>query len=314
LINSRGALGASSQTVNITLGGGTFVSAPNSSSSIILSDIYNLPVTANSGIEVSLGTSLVLGGLLDRSGTASALTLRKTGQGTLVLKGNNSFSGIWSVDQGTLQVEDGGNIGVLGASTARVTNNAQLSFKRGDDYDFKSVVSGTGVLSQDGVGALRLLGANTYTGLTLINAGKLIIGDSSTATSVSNPKAWIDPASSVSVGLQGVLELANVRSGNAATGDNLFPNYVTGAGDVRVRYFTGTVLSFGKTGSANNYTGATYVDSGTLKPLSYDAVSRSAGFHVASGAILDLTSLAATGGSFTQTNDKVLGGDGNARC
>ena len=310
LINSRDALGASSQTVNITLGGGTFVSAPNSSSSIILSDIYNLPVTANSGIEVSLGTSLVLGGLLDRSGTASALTLRKTGQGTLVLKGNNSFSGIWSVDQGTLQVEDGGNIGVLGASTARVTNNAQLSFKRGDDYDFKSVVSGTGVLSQDGVGALRLLGANTYTGLTLINAGKLIIGDSSTATSVSNPKAWIDPASSVSVGLQGVLELANVRSGNAATGDNLFPNYVTGAGDVRVRYFTGTVLSFGKTGSANNYTGATYVDSGTLKPLSYDAVSRSAGFHVASGAILDLTSLAATGGSFTQTNDKVLGGSG----
>ena len=166
------------------------------------------------------------------------------------------------------------------------------------------------MLSQDGVGALRLLGANTYTGLTLINAGKLIIGDSSTATSVSNPKAWIDPASSVSVGLQGVLELANVRSGNAATGDNLFPNYVTGAGDVRVRYFTGTVLSFGKTGSANNYTGATYVDSGTLKPLSYDAVSRSAGFHVASGAILDLTSLAATGGSFTQTNDKVLGGSG----
>ena len=313
IINRKDSLGASSQTVNVTLNGGTLVSAPTASTTITLGDVYNLPVTAtNSAIEVSLGTSLVVGGLLDRSGSATSSTvLRKTGQGTLVLKGNNSFGGIWSIDQGVLQVEDAGQIGVLGSASARITNNAQLSFSRSDDYDFKNVVSGTGVVAQIGGGTLRLLGLNTYTGNTLVNNGKLTIGNSSVATSVTNPKAAIDPSSTVSVAALATLELANVQSGTTA---DLFPNYITGFGDVHVRYYAGTVLSFGKAANANNYTGTTYVDSGTLKPVTFDAISRSAGFQVAAGATLDLTMLAASGATFTQSNDKYWGGAGTIKA
>ena len=313
IINSKDSLGASSQTVNVTLNGGTLVSAPTASTTITLGDVYNLPVTAtNSAIEVSLGTSLVVGGLLDRSGSATSSTvLRKTGQGTLVLKGNNSFGGIWSIDQGVLQVEDAGQIGVLGSASARITNNAQLSFSRSDDYDFKNVVSGTGVVAQIGGGTLRLLGLNTYTGNTLVSNGKLTIGNSSVATSVTNPKAAIDPSSTVSVAALATLELANVQSGTTA---DLFPNYITGFGDVHVRYYAGTVLSFGKAANANNYTGTTYVDSGTLKPVTFDAISRSAGFQVAAGATLDLTMLAASGATFTQSNDKYWGGAGTIKA
>ncbi len=98
--------------------------------------------------------------------------LTKTGLGTLALTGANTYSGGTTITQGTLQI---GNGSVNGAIVGDVTDNATLAFDRSDNPTFSGIISGSGVVEQDGAGVLTLSGVNAYTGGTNINAGTLAI-------------------------------------------------------------------------------------------------------------------------------------------
>lgn len=179
------------------------------------------------------GTTLTQSGLVAGNGA-----LVKTGNGTLVLAGNDSYGGGTTIAAGILQV---GNGGASGSVVGNVTNNGAIAFDRSDTAAFAGVVSGTGMLAQNGNGTTVLTGANTYTGGTTIGGGTLQLGDGGTGGSI----------------------VGNVANGGALVfnrSDEVdFAGVISGSGDV-VQAGTGNTVFDG----AQTYTGATSVEAGRL--------------------------------------------------
>ncbi|MDH0368761.1 autotransporter-associated beta strand repeat-containing protein [Brucella anthropi] len=92
--------------------------------------------------------------------------LVKSGDGTLVLSGANSYSGGTLVSGGTLQ-------GDAASLQGNITNNARLVFDQQSDGTFAGDLSGTGAFVKSGSGTLVLSGASSYSGGTLVGGGTL---------------------------------------------------------------------------------------------------------------------------------------------
>ncbi len=109
---------------------------------------------------------VVFGGDIVGSGA-----LRQSGTGTLVLTGQNTLSGVTTIDAGTLQIGDGG---IAGSIAGNIVNNASLVFNRADDFSYAGALSGAGATSKVGAGTLALSGdSSAYTGTTQLSAGTL---------------------------------------------------------------------------------------------------------------------------------------------
>ncbi|MDD5320729.1 MAG: autotransporter-associated beta strand repeat-containing protein, partial [Methylococcales bacterium] len=112
------------------------------------------------------------------SGTGS---LTKQGDGTLILTGDNSYSGGTTVSDGVLQ----GNTDSL---QGNITNDASVVFDQTSTGTYADVMSGTGSLTKQGDGTLILTGVNNYSGGTNLNGGTLSAGlDSSLGFLVATP-------------------------------------------------------------------------------------------------------------------------------
>ncbi|WP_327520805.1 autotransporter-associated beta strand repeat-containing protein [Bosea sp. (in: a-proteobacteria)] len=144
------------------------------------------------GTTGSLGTGAVTNdGLLylNRSNThivSNAISgsgeLRQLGAGTAILTGNNTRTGITTIDSGrTLQVGDGGTTGTLG--TGMVNNAGTLVFNRTGQVTQTGAISGSGTLRKEGAGELVLTGNHGYTGATTVNAGTLSVNGVLSASS-----------------------------------------------------------------------------------------------------------------------------------
>ncbi|MFZ2278158.1 MAG: autotransporter-associated beta strand repeat-containing protein [Prosthecobacter sp.] len=135
----------------------------------------------------------ILAAIIGDNGDATALT--KTGAGTWVLTGANSYTGATTIGAGVLQIGNGGTTGSLSTSSALISNGT-LAFNRTDGVvqgsDFASVISGSGGVTQAGSGTLTLNGDNTYTGTTNVRAGTLevthnnALGTADAGTTVSS--------------------------------------------------------------------------------------------------------------------------------
>ncbi len=110
------------------------------------------------------------------SGTGAVAQI---GTGATILAGTNTYTGVTTISAGTLQLGNGGSTGSIASD---VTDNATLAFNRSDTLTYDAVISGTGVVNQIGTGATVLNGVNTYTGLTTLSAGTLMVGDASHTT------------------------------------------------------------------------------------------------------------------------------------
>ncbi|WP_285712020.1 autotransporter-associated beta strand repeat-containing protein [Erythrobacter oryzae] len=136
--------------------------------------------------QVNIGDGLVLTtGGNDTSTTyagtifgANGGSLTKTGTGTFTLTGNNLYTGTTTISGGTLQIGDGGISGTLGSGN--VVNNAALAFNRAGTVTVGNVISGSGSLTQQGIGTLVLTAANSYAGGTVI-AGGTVVGENAFA-------------------------------------------------------------------------------------------------------------------------------------
>jgi autotransporter-associated beta strand protein len=201
------------------------------SGNLSLQDAADSPLALTVG---GNGASTTYSGVLSGPGS-----LAKTGSGTLVLTGANSY-GTTTISTGMLQVGDGGTAGTLG--TGAVTDDGALVFSRSDTLTVTNAIGGSGSLTQSGVGTLVLTGANSY-GTTTIAAGTLQVGDGGTA---------------------GTLGAGAVTDGGAlvfSRSDTLtVANAVGGSGSL-TQSGTGTLVLAG----ANGYTGVTTVSAGTLQ-------------------------------------------------
>ena len=119
---------------------------------------------------------------------AQAVAVQKSGVGTWILSGNNTYTGNTTITGGKLQIGSGGTTGALSSSSA-ITNNATLVFNRSNAIvqgtDFASVISGTGNVTQAGTGTLTLNGTNTFSGNTTIASGTLSTNNINTSATAA---------------------------------------------------------------------------------------------------------------------------------
>ena len=102
-------------------------------------NLLQLADTANGAIRLvvgSNGASTTFGGAIGGNGS-----LTKTGPGTLVLSGSDSYSGGTLLNAGVLQIGSGGTTGSLAGN---ITNNAALVFDRSDNSTFGGASAASG--------------------------------------------------------------------------------------------------------------------------------------------------------------------------
>jgi fibronectin-binding autotransporter adhesin len=126
------------------------------------------PVNNATTIDINRSGTLTVGGVI--SGTGALIN---DGSGTVILANNNSYSGGTTINNGTLQLGNGGGTGSLNSGAAINIVNAGnlLSFNSSGGHSYSGVISGAGNVIVGGGGSEACFGANTYSGWTTINSG-----------------------------------------------------------------------------------------------------------------------------------------------
>jgi outer membrane autotransporter protein len=249
-IASDGNLGDASGA--LTFNGGTLENTAS------LSTSRNVTLAANGTLLTDTGTTLTLNGTIAGTGA-----LTKNGAGTLVLGGDNGYSGGTTIGAGTLQI---GNGGASGSIVGDVVNNGALVVDRSGALTLDGAISGTGSVTQAGSGTAILAGNNSYTGGTRIASGTLQLGNGGASGSIVGDV--IDNGT-----------LAFNRSDTL-----VFDNAISGSGAVNQAGAGTTILN-----AASTYGGGTNVLAGTLAvgDPAHRAASLSTGLTtVAAGATL----------------------------
>ena len=264
--------------------------------------------------------TLTTGGLNTSTSFSGSITgpgvLIKDGTGTLTLSGTNHQSST-VVKAGTLALAGGSALAdtdavniVAGATLSLNATEAIGSLagagsvslgistlKIGGDNTnsgYGGIISGTGGLVKTGTGMLTLGGANTYTGATAINAGRLTLAGGLALADTD--------AVSVAAGATLVLGTSETIGSLAGAGAvQLLSDSVLTAGDTANTTFSGVISATSgngglvKTGSGtltlsgtNIYTGGTIVNAGTLALAGGSALADMANLQVNAGATLQL--------------------------
>jgi len=207
-------------------------------------------------LTIEQSTDTTYSGLLQDGDASRKGTLVKDGVGTLTLDGANTYTGTTTIDEGTLQLGNGGAAGSLAtASAISVASGATFAVKQSDTVtqgtDFSgAAISGDGGFEQNGSGTTVLTAANTYLGATTVSNGTLQLGNGGGSGSLA-----ADSAISVSSGAT----LAVNRNDAVTQGTDFSTAAISGDGSFEQNGTGTTTLNV-----ANTYTGGTTLNDGIL--------------------------------------------------
>lgn len=201
----------------------------------VLGDI-SIHADSRVGIDTTAGDFTYAGAWATRG-------LIKLGNNTLILTGDNTYTGGTDILAGILQIGDGGGTGSIG--TGNVLNNANITINRSNAYEIADNISGSGSLTQIGPGVTTLSGDNTYTGNTTVSGGTLNVtgtitgnttssffyyGGTSTANSIANVSNDMTLFGLRGSNVDGGVGVYNQTAGTVdVTGDGGSATYIAGA-------------------------------------------------------------------------------------
>ena len=279
--NNLGADPGSAVSDFITLNGGTL----KTTGEFTLDSDRGITLQAASSIEVeSSSNTLTYGGII----TGSA-NLAKTGSGTLLLSGSNTYSGTTTISGGKISISADNNLGqapasattgslVLNGGSLLSTSSITLDSDRGislgasggtienastTTLTYGGIIADSGALTKTGAGTLLLSGANTYSGDTTISAGTLTVsGTLADTTDVINSGTYdVDTTDTIqSLSGSGAVELANgITLTTGDSNNHTLSGIISGAGAF-TKAGSGTLTFSGN----NTYTGDTTISAGKL--------------------------------------------------
>ncbi|QYM79705.1 autotransporter-associated beta strand repeat-containing protein [Horticoccus luteus] len=246
---------------------------------------------------LTIGNSLTNASSTYSGALSGSMSLTKSGTGTLILAGVNTYSGGTSLYGGTLQIAADSALGAVPLSpmgihllfgnatlattagftlnanrTIYLTASAAIDTATDTTLAFAGLIQGFGNLTKSGAGTLVLSGANTYTGNTTVSAGTLVLGTGST---LQNSTVALN-GGSLAFGLltnatigglagSGALALANDSADAVAltiganNAANTYSGILSGPGSL-IKTGTGSLTL----SAANTYSGGTTISAGTL--------------------------------------------------
>ena len=228
------------------------------------------------------GTIAVLDGTLRASGGAAV-----SNASAVILRGDARFE---IADDEAIGALDGG-----AATTVALGGNSLIAGVNGDDTTFGGVISGTGDFVKAGAGTLTLTGANTYTGITGVTDGALILGADNVLaddTAVAVQSATLDlQGHSDTVGMVQLVDGVLAGSGTLSAAQ-----YQLADAQVDANLGTGALFQTGGTSVLGGTSAADIVaiGAGTLRLGANERLTDSASVQVDENATFDLAGTSET--------------------
>ncbi|XKH39012.1 autotransporter-associated beta strand repeat-containing protein [Azospirillum doebereinerae] len=273
-------------------------------------------LTMNGTLNVSVATGDTL--TIDNTLTGSGAALTKSGSGTLVLGGNNSYTGATTVSgggltiNGSLDVNNAVTVGtgatltvgasaleigsLAGAGTVAINSGKELTVGSSNaPTSFSGNFSGAGGLTKMGSGTMTLSGTSSgsFSGTMAVREGTLsVAGDAnlgSGAVTLNGGTLTVTGAGTIDNTITLGVNDGFIDTSVAVT----LSNVISGSGGL-TKSGSGTLTLSG----ASTYSGITTVSAGTL--LVTGALNGTSGVSVASGA-----TLGGTGSIFSSGSNQV---------
>ena len=242
--------------------------------------------------------------------------MKKVDHGTLILTGENTYTGGTIVSEGQLQIGDGGSAGSIVGDVqveSDIYGYGVLSINRSDEYVFAGAIGGGGVVVQKGEGVTIFSGNNTYSGGLTVERGTAKAGIADAAFG-SGPLT-IEREGQIDLGgfetiVGGLAGSGGVKLGGGALildqdTNSSFSGTISEDGDL-IKNGSGTLTLAG----LNTYAGATAVNGGTLLQGGVGAFNSASAFTVGSTGKLNLGGIDATVASLRNSGEVQFGGAG----
>lgn len=186
----------------------------------------NIDNTAKITVDVASDSTLSIEGVIKGAGGYT-----KSGDGTLELTADNTYTGTTTISAGTIKLTGNGDLG-----DGSVVNNGNLEFAYTTEKSFSNVISGSGTVTKSGDETLTLSGANTYSGTTTVSAGVLELTD---AAVVANGPTTVAQNATLEYNVASGSKLLEVDNSNKISGAG---NVVkTGDGILQIKAAEGAV-------------------------------------------------------------------------
>ena len=274
-----------SSTLTLT-GANTYIGGTTVSGGILQGTTTSLQgnIQDNARVTFNQSTTGTYAGII--SGTGS---LFKLGTGTVILSGANTYSGGTTVSAGVLQ-------GDTTSLQRNIANSANVTFDQTTDGTYSGVMSGSGSLTKIGAGTLSISAANTYTGVTTIDAGRLAVDGSLSSNVLVGPAGTLGGSGTIGGGVTNQGTVADGNSIGTLTVGGDFTQAAGSAMDVEID-------NLGTTPGVNNdlvsVGGTTTLGGGTVN------VDAAPGSYLAGTQYTFLTSTAGVSGAFDGATDNI---------